>query len=131
MLNYTLFKNDKLAETYTFHLNNINQRKLFARLRCGYIKINVNIGRLNNTDYEQRKCKFCNEGNIDDEFHFLLCCPFHVDIRKKYIPSYYRTQPNLIKCCSLVNSNSRNLILSICNFVKAALKQRNDVIIVI
>ena len=40
-----LLKEDKFVEPYTVLLNDFNARKYIAKLRCGYLNINVKIGR--------------------------------------------------------------------------------------
>ena len=122
---YKLIKKDKFVEPYVLHLNNFNIRKYLARFRCGYVNINVNMGRISGIEYEQRSCLFCNSDSIDDEFHFLLICSFHSDLRAKYIPSYFTTYPDIHKFCSLVNSNCKNVCHSLCKFIMYALKSRN------
>ena len=121
---YKLLKSDKFVEPYIIHLNDFNVRKYLARLRCGYVNINVNIGRINNTRFEERVCTYCNCNSLDDEFHFLLVCTFHDNLRKKYIPSYYTLYPDLHKFRSLVNSDCKKNCFSLAKFVKHALESR-------
>ena len=122
---YKLFKKDKFVEPYVIHLCYFNQRKFLAKFRCGYIDINVNKGRISKIDYAQRVCKYCNSNCVDDEFHFLLVCPYHTDLRAKYIPHYYTSHPNLHKLCSLVNSHSKRVCQSLSNFIRHALNSRH------
>lgn len=30
-----------------------------------------------------------NKKDLEDEFHFILMCPFYTDLRNKYIKSFY------------------------------------------
>ena len=46
-------------------------------------------GRYKNLPRIERKCLFCNRGEMKDEFHFVLVDPAFVDIREKYIKPYY------------------------------------------
>ena len=39
----------------------------------------------------------CNTNTTEDEFHFVLMCPFYEDIRSKYIKQYYRLRPSVFK----------------------------------
>ena len=101
---YKILKDGKYVEPYTWNINNFHLRKYLARFRCGYIDIHDNSGRINDINYEDRICKYCNLNDIDAEFHFLLRCAFHRDLRKKYIPNYFILHPNFSKFRSLVNT---------------------------
>ena len=36
-----------------------------------------------------RKCMLCNLNDTEDEFHFVLICPFYSDLRTHCLPKYY------------------------------------------
>ena len=46
-------------------------------------------GRYTNDRRENRKCTLCDRNDIEDEFHFVLKCPFYSLLRKHYIKEYY------------------------------------------
>ena len=46
--------------------------------------------------YESRICTMCHK--LDDEFHSLLECPRYHDIRRQYLPTYFRVRPSMFKC---------------------------------
>jgi len=65
----------------------------------------------NKIPYEKRYCFYCQD-DIEDEFHFVLCCPIYKDVRVKYIKKYYRCKPSMFKFIQLCKSESkRELIL--------------------
>ena len=41
---------------------------------------------------------------IENEYHFLLVCPFYRSLRKKYLPTYYCHWPNLNKFKMIMTS---------------------------
>ena len=52
---------------------------------------------------ENRLCTFCNQNDIEDEFHFILKCPFYSNLRHTYIkPCYYRN-PSVFKLVQLLS----------------------------
>ena len=51
-----------------------SQRKLLARLRCSSSELNIERERWDNIRREDRKCRVCDTGQVEDEKHFLLDC---------------------------------------------------------
>ena len=66
-------------------LENLKQF-LSGHLRLSSHKLNIEIGRHNNIDRQDRKCIICNLNDIEDEFHFVLVCPDYINLRNAYIP---------------------------------------------
>ena len=50
-------------------------RSLLARLRGGTAPLQIEIGRYVCLPVEERKCKTCNTGMVEDEQHFCVGCP--------------------------------------------------------
>lgn len=63
---------------------------------------------------------------IEDEYHFLLTCPFYREIRIKYIPKYYHTWPNINKFKSLLTTEKPTLLKKIANFLYLAKQKREE-----
>ena len=69
------------------------ERSLIAKLRCGIFQLNVELGRFNQTSLEDRLCKICEEGFVEDEIHFVCVCSkyqterenFYLKISNKYL----------------------------------------------
>ena len=120
-------KSDKNAEPYTYILNKFIWRRALAKLRCGVIDIGVNIDRKNKIPYDQRICKFCNLNRIDDEYHFILICPFSGALRTKYIPRYYIEHPDGNKFIILLSSTTVRLNRSISIYIIKACELRKTV----
>ena len=68
-------------------------------------------------------CLVCNTA-IENEFHFLFECCQYNSIREIYIPKYYFTYPSYDKFKELLTKKKTILLLHVCKFVSAALKQR-------
>lgn len=45
----------------------------------------VEQGRYNGTVRSMHICKYCNLGEVEDEFHFILICPFYKSLRVLYL----------------------------------------------
>jgi hypothetical protein len=53
----------------------------------------IDSGRHQNIARTHRYCKLCNL-DIEDEFHFILKCPWFSELRRKYIKGY-RKKPSV------------------------------------
>ena len=49
-----------------------------AQIRCGIPPIRIETGRFCNLPVENRPCEICNQNKVEDEFHFLMECPFTI-----------------------------------------------------
>jgi hypothetical protein len=68
-----------------------------ARLRVGSLDLNIHTGRFTHTPREERVCRACNTGQVEDLPHFLIHCPAHAAIRAKYQSIFAdHGQPQLI-----------------------------------
>jgi hypothetical protein len=59
-------------------------RKCLARFRTGSHWLEIQRGRFTRTDRENRLCKKCNLGVIEDEAHMVFVCPMYAKLRVKY-----------------------------------------------
>ena len=77
---YKTFKTVIGFKQYFDILNNQKQRKLHSRFRLSSHDLEIEKGRYgtNSIPADQRICKPCNEGKLEDEFHFLMQCPFYL-----------------------------------------------------
>ena len=51
--------------------------------------------------------------NIEDEYHFVLCCNAYNDLRYIYLPKEYYSQPDLHKFNMLMSSRLSDTIHSL------------------
>ena len=75
------FKTALERSTYLNQLHNVKYRHILAKLRLSSHKLNIEIGRHNKIDRQDRKCIRCNSNDIEDEFHFVLVCPDYINLR--------------------------------------------------
>lgn len=116
-LNYKMYKHTFKFEQYLDILPP-NLANILLRFRCTNHKLPIEEGRFHNTPRVQRTCKLCNSNALGDEFHYLFECSILNDVRKKYIPRYYRQNPNAIKFESLMNSDNKKLLTKLSLFCK-------------
>ena len=68
----------------------------------------------------ERICHICNNGDVEDEYHFVLKCPQYISIRKKYINEFYYKRPSMFKFIQLLKSCDKSLAI----YLKFAFKER-------
>ena len=57
--------------------------------------LEIEFGRFNGINRENRLCKLCTQNVVESEYHFILCCPRYSEIRTKYLG--HISWPNLNK----------------------------------
>ena len=105
---------------YLTKLPNNFIRIAVSKLRLGSHNFNIERGRWKKLDLVDRICLLC--GDIEDEYHVVMCCKKYDDLRKKYIPRSIYQNPSMFKFVNYLNcenvTNIKNLGLFI-HFVYA------------
>lgn len=88
---YRKFKNTFKFEKYLTLINNENDRFNMSRYRTSNHRLQIELGRYTKptTLIEDRKCKNCSSGEIEDEKHILMSCDKFSTLRKTYIDICY------------------------------------------
>ena len=102
-----LVKDERNPQVYVKLNINASERSLLSQLRMGILPIRLETGRFNNLKIDDRVCMICNNGEIEDEIHFLFSCNKYEDIRAKFISDICRKNPEL-------NNIDKVELLSIC-----------------
>ena len=75
----------------------------FAKLRLSAHKLHIETGRYckERLPPDKRTCSICNNGETEDEYHFIMTCPKYTDLRQnlfvaidKLYPSFNRIDKN-------------------------------------
>ena len=82
-----------------------NSRSLLCKLRLGALKLEVETGRKFGVVRNERVCKLCNSGQVEDEIHFLFSCETLDEIRQTLLRPLYR------KCSHLQNVSHLDKLL--------------------
>ena len=72
---YSTLKGSFRREPYIDLVQSRNQRSWLSRLRCSAHHLEIERGRWSKTPIEERICKFCDSGQVGDEYHFAMKCP--------------------------------------------------------
>ena len=92
-------------------------------LRCGILNKNIELGRFDNTPREQRICPVCNMNAIENEYHFILVCPY-------YKTSERNTKGNIIvrglrlMCIILLSIQSKQKMLQLAKYIYDSIQRR-------
>ena len=76
-----LFKEDVSVEPYVQFIHDRQTRSLLAQLRCGILPLKIETGRLSRLPVEECLCELCNTKDVENEMHFVCCCPLYNDVR--------------------------------------------------
>lgn len=72
-----LIKRDFHTERHLHIPLSRSQRSLLSQCRGGVLPIRIETGRFHGLAPEERICELSNLGEIENEIHFLLDCPFY------------------------------------------------------
>ena len=86
-----------------------NVRKLISKLKLSSHKLFIETGRYIGVNRDDRICHKCNTGIIEDEFHFIIHCPFYANVRRQYLKPYYFRRPSAFKLGQLLSGWGRLL----------------------
>ena len=85
----------------------------------------IEKGRHLNIEHSLRLCQFSNSNVIEDEYQFLLVCPFYIDLRRKYFKNYYFSWPNVHKFNLLMQTRSPTILKKLAKYLIEAFDKRN------
>ena len=101
-------------------------RTSFTKLRVSSHRLFIETGRWekpNSIPLDERLCTNCNV--LEDEFHFVCECIFYNDLRRTYIPKYYRSGPNMAKFVELLSCQNTIILKNLSTFIFKAFQVRN------
>ena len=107
-----LYQRFKTKFSIKSHLDILKIRKFsssFASFRISCHSLEIERGRHYNIERDERTCRVCGD-IIEDEYHFLLICPYYKDIRDPYLPTNYVLNPNLHKF-NILMSNITEIVI--------------------
>ena len=121
---YVKFKTTFCYEDYIDKLNNDSLRKYFSRLRLCSHSLEIEFGRYNGDDRNNRLCKLCNQKVVESEYHFLLCCTKYETVRKKYLG--HISWPTVHKFNLLMSTKKKTTMIKLSKFIKEAFEIRES-----
>ena len=110
---YCLFKSLLEPEKYLSLVKVSNFRIAITRFRCSSHGLHIETGRHKAVAKEERICLLCRKNHIyviEDEFHFLMICPFYSELREKYLDKKYYIFPTKEKMINLIKSEKPEVL---------------------
>ena len=125
---YNNFKCEFEYESYLDIVRDKPLRQLLTKLRLSSHTLRIETARYgrNRIDRAERLCLYCDQRQLDDEFHFICQCPVMQDIRNKYIKTYFTRRPSVYKLCELFKSTNKTILTNLCKFIKEAFQRRQS-----
>ena len=74
---------------YLTTLDTRKKRSLFTKLRLGTLKLEIETGRWNKINKNERFCKLCPENKVETESHFLFDCPALSLVRDPFLKDIF------------------------------------------
>ena len=115
---YILIKKEYKMEGYLILINNRDERRILAKLRCSNHCLLIETGRHNNTDVSDSKCTLCDK--IEDEIHFTIECQQKQILRNITCVDKNSTLPFI----SLLVSKTTEVIKNFARFVTNCFEMR-------
>ena len=66
-----------------------------------------------------------NINDIEDEYYFILVCPFYTHLRQMYIPKYFSQQPGMHKFIILLNCDKKQVLIKLALYCLKAFEIRD------
>ena len=126
LLLYACYKHDFNFETYLNFTSENKYRIALTKFRLSSHDLAIERGRYQNIERSERIFRHCNGNFVENEYHFLLVCPFYRDLRRKYLKPYYCHWPTLNKFDDLMAKTNKKVILNFAKFIYLAFRLRND-----
>jgi hypothetical protein len=70
------------TEDYIYKCRSQQHRSVIAKMRSGTYRLQVELGRSRKIPRDQRLCRKCSSGSVEDEIHFMFSCDKYSDQRK-------------------------------------------------
>ena len=115
---------------YLTVISNIQHRLALTQLRTRNRKLHVETGNWHkprSTPFDERLRFICDRDELEDEYHFVLCCPAYTALRLKYIEKYYYQNPSIYKFTKLLTIENKIVLRKLAAYVYYAFKRRNEV----
>ena len=120
---YRKFKTFYEAEPYLFLDLNRYIKGALTRFRFGISDLSVHSLRYRSYDVRQLTCPMCKEA-MENEIHFVLCCPVLDDIRRQYIPRKYYNFPSDFRLTLLLSTRHEQTLRNLALFLYKSFHRR-------
>jgi hypothetical protein len=96
---------------------------IMTKFRFGVSDLTVHYFRYRQHTPRNLLCPMCKD-HEENEIHFIFCCPFYENLRKKFIALKYYRNPSSFHLSMLLSSNNQETVKNVSVFLCKAFKQR-------
>ena len=125
---YRHIVDDFHIQSYLSKSLNIKNIRLITKYRLSSHRLFIETGRYTNIPRENRICALCNY-DIEDEFHFILKCPFYNELRKHYIKPYFWKRPSVYKLVQIFTTDNVTELNNLGIYLKKCEILRNNLLV--
>ena len=79
----------------------LKYKHILSKYRLSAHILSIETGRYHQIARNGRICSLCIMNILEDEYHFVVVCPFYSNIRYKYIKPFYYNTPSTFKLTHL------------------------------
>lgn len=97
----------------------LQYKKLICKLRLSSHCLTIETGRYNNVPLQRRLCPLCTL-DIEDEYHFILKCPYYCNLREKFLKKFYYIKPSVFKLILLLSTQNVKDLCNLGKYIKNA-----------
>ena len=93
--------------------------------------LEIERGRYNKLAIEERICKTCNSGQVEDEKHIILHCATYNKFRTVLFSIINKEEPGCLEGSTFLNIMSTinvKLMFSLCKYLQKVFKTRNNLL---
>ena len=119
-----LYKYVKMNLVYSVTSKSLRHELTKLRLSSHTLRIQTGRYGRNRIERNERLCIYCENRQIDDEYHFIYECPIFNNIRDMYIKPYYHIRPNAYKLCQLLSTQNNTDIIKLGKYTKESFQIR-------
>ena len=102
-------------------------RQIITKFRVSAHKLSIETGRYDDVSRQRRMCTKCTIRDVEDEFHFILICPYYIDIRRQFIKPYFYNRPSVYKLTQLLDTKNTKMLSNLGKYLIHACARRDRV----
>ncbi len=108
---------------------NRKHRSYLAQYRCRILPLEMETSKCQNKPVEERICKVCENGEVENEFHFIFSCTLYNNIRATFLQNIGNIIPNITELnevCQIKTFMSKNFVCLFPKLICDMFQKRHD-----
>ena len=129
VLSHLKFFSNSSRVSLAYIMLNLNRyiRYTLTRFRFGVSDIKVHRSKFKLYNVDELKCPLCLLA-VENEVHFVLCCPAFEDLRYEFIESKYFNNPYEFRLAQLLATQNERALKNLALFLYKAFSRRKTLV---